>query len=58
MNISQPQKDEFKDLLQFFKDCVEYTPALHKNLTFYYTWITLLFATHREIEGDLGGQPD
>jgi len=37
---------------------IYYTPALHKSLTFYYPWITLLFATHREIAGDLGGQPE
>ena len=36
----------------------EETPALHKNMTFYYPLITLLFATRREIEGDLVLQRD
>jgi hypothetical protein len=32
MNISQPQKNEFKDLLQFFKDCVENTVKNRKPI--------------------------
>ncbi len=34
------------------------TPALHKNMIYYYPVITLLFATHREIAGDLVLQRD
>ena len=37
---------------------IDLTPALHKNMTFYYPLITLLFATRREIEGDLVLQRD
>jgi len=52
------KKYKYSEIKDQIKDQKDFSSALHKSLTFYYSWITLLFATHREIAGDLGGQPD